>query len=866
MLSMRPGGSLIEVRGDVAAPADGVLRLEAMTTTTDPVRLPTTVVPSAYRLRLEPDLDAASFTGTVEIDVDVVEPTATVVLNAYQLEIAPSVARAADGTSSEGGVTLDEELQRATLSFPSPLTGSHTLALSFAGVLNDELAGFYRSTFEDEEGVTRTIATTQFEMADARRAFPCFDEPAFKATFEVTLVVPDGLAAISNSAPVREEVLPDGRREVTFAPTMRMSTYLVAFVVGPFEQTPPRDVGGVPLTVVYRSGMANLTTFPLDVGEFALRTFEEYFGIPYPGDKVDLVAIPDFAAGAMENLGCVTFREVELLADPATASQNELARIAGVIAHELAHMWFGDLVTMTWWEGLWLNEAFATFMQWWCVDKFKPEWKMWVRFAGERETGMAFDSVHTTRPIEFPVHSPAEAIAMADPLTYQKGSSVLRMLEQYLSPDVFRDGIRHYLRAHSYDNTVTADLWASLEEVSGRPVGEIMTTWIHQGGHPIVSVDGSSLSQRPFVLAPAEGRSAIGERWLVPVLERSLEGGEAAAQLLGETPQPLECAAPVLVNSGGTGVYRTSYAPEQLAAVVGRLDSLSEIERAVLVGDTTALAYAGDRTVADVLAIASKLGTDVEPQVWEFVDRILDFLDRTVTDAERPLLAAKVRTLIGPLFAELGWDPRPGDEERAQVLRATLVRRLGTTGEDEEIRTEAVRRFDERELDGDLAAAVVAIVAGLNRPGDYEEMIRRFKEARDPLEERRYQDGIAAFTDEALIMRAYEEVFDNFRLQDAPMVIFRLVANRVGGLAVWSAMADDWEATVERTPMMLHFMLGIGLIFQVGDLDSVARATKFHHDHVLPAGQPMIEQALEWFAASSRLAARERPILAATLA
>jgi puromycin-sensitive aminopeptidase len=844
------------MRAELAGPGDGA------------DRLPSHVVPSAYRLRFEPDLSRASFAGSAEIDVDVHEPTRAIVLNAYQLELAAAVVHAADGSATEGSATLDEELQQATLLFPSELPpGPYTVTLHFTGVLNDELAGFYRSTFEDERGVTRTIATTQFEMTDARRAFPCFDEPAYKATFDVTLVVPAGLAAFSNSSPTGERLLDGDRREVTFASTMRMSTYLVAFVVGPFEQTAARDVDGVPLTVVHRAGSAHLTTFALDVGEFALRTFREYFGIPYPGDKVDLVGIPDFAAGAMENLGCVTFREAELLVDPARASQNELVRIASVVAHELAHMWFGDLVTMGWWEGLWLNEAFATFMQNVCVDRFRPEWRMWARFAAERELGLTFDSVHTTRPIEFSVRSPAEAIAMADPITYQKGSSVLRMLEQYLSPDVFRDGIRHYLRTHAFGNTVTTDLWSSLEVIAGRPISEVMTTWIHQGGHPVVSVDASSMSQRPFVLAPPEGGSAIGEQWVVPVVARSLDSGETTAQLLRGPSGPLEGAAPVFVNAGGAGVYRTSYASEQLAAVIARMGRLSEVERAVLVGDTTALAFAGHRTVADVLAIASRLDTGlVEPGVWESVDRILDFLDRTVDDAHRPMLAAKAQALMGPLFARLGWDPRTGEDERSQVLRATLIRRLGTTGEDAAVRQEAVRRFDQGELQGDLATSVVTVVAGLNRPGDYEEMMRRFRAAPDPQTERRYQAGIAAFTDPVLIRRAFEEVFESFRSQDAPMVIFQLMANRVAGLAVWSAVAESWEATVERVPPPLQGMVGVGLIRQVGDRDFVARATSFHHSHVLPVGQRLIDQALEWFAASSRLAERERPRLATTLA
>jgi puromycin-sensitive aminopeptidase len=831
----------------------------------DPYRLPTHVVPSAYRLRLEPDLEAARFTGTVEVDVEVLEPTRDVVLNAVALDLADAVIRTTGALVVEGEVSFDAEHDRATISFRDELaTGSYVLSMSFDGVLNDLLVGFYRSTYTDVEGIVRTIATTQFEATDARRAFPCFDEPAFKATFDVTLVVAEDLAAYSNSPVIRETALSGGLREVVFAPTMKMSTYLVAFIVGPFESTSAVDVDGVPLAVVYPRGKGHLTSFALDVGAFALRFFKEYFGVAYPGEKVDLVGIPDFAYGAMENLGCVTFREAELLVDPATASQNELVRIASVIAHELAHMWFGDLVTMAWWEGIWLNEAFATFMQYACCDAYRPDWKMWVRFSTERETGLTIDGLHTTRPIEFPVHSPADAAAMVDPITYQKGGSVLKMLEQYLGEEVFRDGIRHYLAAHAYANTVTRDLWDSLEAVSGQPVGRIMDTWILQGGHPIVTVSDGALSQRPFMYLPPDGPSAIGSSWIVPVLSRPLDDHSLSRQLL-EGPSPLEASEPAIVNAGGTGVYRTSYEPATLAIIAPRLGELSEIERAVLLGDTWALARAGDRSVADLLTLASGLGMEVEPSTWEIVDQMLEFLGRTVADVDRPLLRRKVRSLLGPAFGHFGWETRQGEDERAQIVRATLIRRLGTTGEDDEIRTEASSRFDAGALEGDLADAVVAVVASMNRPGDRDEMLRRFREAKDPQTEERYRAGLTAFADTAMCLQTLKESFDLFRTQDAPFVILRLVANRVGGIAVWEAVTERWDELLARIPPLMQFTLGFGLFFQVADEDFLERAKEFHAAHQLPAGQQRLNQALERLATSTSFAKRERVRLATTL-
>jgi len=830
----------------------------------DPYRLPSIVRPSAYRLRIEPDLDAAAFTGTVEIDIEVLEATEVIVMNAVDLVLEPPVVRGAAGESS-GAVEIDESTERAILTFPAPLDlGSHVLSIGFKGVLNDDLRGFYRSTFTDVEGTAHTIATTQFEATDARRAFPCFDEPAFKATFDVTLVVDGALGAFSNSRIVHEAKLGDGRREVSFAPTMTMSTYLVAFIVGPFEATPPIVVDGVPVAVVFPPGKGHLADFALDVGAFSLHFFKEYFDIPYPGDKVDLVGIPDFAYGAMENLGCVTFREAELLIDPATGSQNQLARIAMVIAHELAHMWFGDLVTMEWWEGLWLNEAFATYMQYVCIDAYKPGWQMWVRFSAEREVGLMIDGLHSTRSIEFPVHAAADAIQMADPITYQKGSSVLKMLETYLGAETFRDGIRRYLRDHAYSNTATGDLWAALEAESNEPVGEIMHSWIYQGGHPIVTVRDGTLSQKPYVLGAPDGPSSIGGPWKVPVRSRPLGGGAADRQLLTE-PAALVTPQPAVVNAGGTGFYRTSYEPAQLAAIVRRLDQLSEIERAVLLQDTWALVRAGDRSVTDMLALASGLGTQVEPSCWDAVDRMLEFLDRAVSSDERALLEDRTRALLGPIFATLGWEPAAGEDERAQVLRATLVRRLGTTGADPAIRAEAASRFDSGVVDGDLADAIVAVVNSMRRPGDFEEMRQRFQDAKDPQTEERYRQGLAGVADEALCLQLLATCLDDFRMQDGPIIIARLEANPIGGRAVWEQVAVRWDELIERIPPPMHIALGLGLTAQVTDSAFAARVAAFHRAHPLDAGQKRIDQALEYLIASARLAERERPTLASTL-
>ena len=540
-------------------------------------RLPTTVVPSRYDLRLEPDLDKATFSGEETVTVEVREPVTEIVLNAAELRIESAVMEDASGALVEGSVALDEPAERARILFPAPIApGPWRLRLRFTGILNDRLHGFYRSSYKDAAGVAHTIAATQFEATDARRAFPCWDEPAAKAVFGVTLVVPEGLAAISNTAVVSESPAGPGRRAVTFADSIRMSTYLVAFVVGELEATPPVMVGKTPLRIWCVPGKTHLARVAQQIGAFSLEFFEQYYGLPYPGDKLDLLAIPDFAAGAMENLGAVTFRETALLVDEAAASHTEIERVADVVAHEVAHMWFGDLVTMLWWNGIWLNEAFATFMELLAVDAWKPEWKRWVTFGVSRAAAMGVDGLVNTRPIEFEVKAPKDCEAMFDLLTYEKGASVLRMLEQHIGPDVFRDGVRLYLERHQFGNAETTDLWKALGDASRQPIPEVMDGWIFHPGYPLVRVEadgqGLRLSQRRFTYL---GEDAAG-RWRIPIVLRAwVKRGiiEKHVLLDGDdllVPLP---AAPewAIVNAGGHGFYRVGYARAPPEEALGRL-------------------------------------------------------------------------------------------------------------------------------------------------------------------------------------------------------------------------------------------------------------------------------------------------------
>ena len=596
-----------------------------------------------------------------------------------------------------------------------------------------------------------------------------------------------------------------------------MSTYLVAFIVGPLEVTEPIDVAGTPLRLLCPPGKLHLTTFGLEVAEFSLRYLADYFDLPYPGDSMDLVAIPDFAFGAMENLGCVTFRETLLLADPEHATQGELQNVVDVIAHELAHMWFGDLVTMKWWNGIWLNEAFATFMELKVTDAFRPEWERWVSFGLARSTAFDTDALQTTRPIEYPVVSPADAEGMFDVLTYEKGAAVVRMLEQYLGEEEFRAGIRKYMANHQYGNTETTDLWDAIEEATGEPVRRIMDSWIFQGGHPIVSVDvrddGRQLhfSQERFQYLLDESDDT---RWAIPLQIRyALESGEvvrATALLDGDTldldlPEP---ARWVVANAEGHGFYRVrASAPVREALVAQAQDVLSDVERYGLVDDTWASVLAGTTCVDDFLTLADGFTGETDVSVWRRLLAGLDQVDRLVDGAAREDLQARVRALVRPALERLGWEERPDDADRDRELRGALIGALANLGADPEARAARARSCStstaptppaSRPTSPPRSVRATAAMAGA---AEIDTIIERFQNGDTPQEELRFLYALAEVRDPEQMARVLElAMTPAVRTQNAPFLIGSCIANRDNGAQAWKLVHERWDEMNERFP------------------------------------------------------------------
>ena len=841
-------------------------------------RLPTTVVPKRYDLRLEPDLGAATFSGEAVITVDVETTLTEIVLNAAELQIQSASVARGGGVPIHGSITMDEAAERARLVFPAAIApGEWRLTLRFTGTLNDRLHGFYRSTYKDAAGQPHTIAATQFEATDARRGFPCWDEPAFKAVFGVTLVVAGSLAAVSNTAVVREEPLGDGRKLVAFADSIRMSTYLVAFVVGELEATEAVMVGQTPLRVWCVPGKKHLARFALEIGAFSLDFFERYYGLPYPGDKVDLLAIPDFAAGAMENLGAITFRENALLVDEAAASHSELERIADVVAHEVAHMWFGDLVTMTWWNGIWLNEAFATFMELVAVDAWKPEWKRWVTFGVSRAAAMAVDGLVATRPIEFEVRNPHDCVAMFDLLTYEKGASVLRMLEQHLGADVFRDGVRLYLERHRYANAETTDLWKALGDAARQPIPAVMDGWIFKPGYPLITVEpdgtGLKVSQRRF--SYLGGEADAGQRWRIPVVLRAsvkhgyierrllLDGDAAAVALPAQADW-------VVGNSGGTGFYRVRYAPALLKKLAGAVARIAPIERFNLLSDSFALVQAGLMPAVDFLDLTARFTAETDRNVWTALTSSLAYVNRVIADGQRGALEALVRHRVAAAAALIGWEPQEEETELDRQLRGDLLRALGTLGNDPAVQARArvayaLYREDEGSLDANVLPAVIAILAASGGEGEYAEFRDRFKRARTPQEEQRYLYALAGFRQPDLLRQTLEMTLNGeVRSQDAPFLIRALLTSVDARGLAWDFVKGHWEAMARQYPESAYRRMYEGVPALVSPAwEQDVRA--FFADNKIDLGGRTLQQYLEQLRVAVSFQQREAEALAAYL-
>ena len=836
-------------------------------------RLPTTVIPTHYALVLAPDLKAATFSGVESIDVDVRQSTQTITLNAIELSFQ-SVAIVSGGSRQTGTVNLDPGKQQATVAFPATVpAGPATLQIRFTGILNNELRGFYLSRTN-----RRNYAVTQFESTDARRAFPCFDEPAFKATFDISLVIDAGDTAISDTAIVSDTPGPGaGRHTLRFGPTPKMSTYLVAFLVGDF-QCAAGEQDGVALRVCSTPDKVALAPYALDVAQFVLHYYDNYFGIHYPLKKLDLIAIPDFEAGAMENFGAITFREDLLLLDPNTAAIGEKREAALVIAHEMAHQWFGDLVTMQWWDNIWLNEGFATWMEKKPVAAMHPEWNIPELVARDEQRTMDVDAQPTTRPIRAKAATPEEINQMFDSIAYGKAGDVLLMLENYLGEETFRKGVHAYLAAHEYGNATAEDFWDAQTATSHKPVDQIMESLVAQPGVPVltfgVPAEGVvSVEQQRFFLSPAITPDPA-QKWTLPVCFKAADPPADCRLLTPDTPElPIPQAPLFFANAGGEGYYRAAYAPRQYAALVAEVEtSLTPAERISLAGDEWAQVRANKATVGDYLDLVSALRSDRSTDVFRSAaNSIASIRDQVAaTKEEHDELAAWVRRTFAAEYKELG-SPAPGEPPNTTELRARMFSLLGDEGDDPEVLDQAREiagkyLANPASVDPTLAQSALALAAKHGDAALFDRLQKVYETSADPGQRDDALNLLVEFRDPVLLERGLEyAVSSKVRNQDSAEQLadaLRIPENRA---ATWSFVKTHWDRVqAEFTTFMGADLVGHSDAFCTTEARDDVKS--FYAAHPVAASDVALRHALEHIDGCIELRRMQEPNLQKWLA
>jgi puromycin-sensitive aminopeptidase len=832
-------------------------------------RLPLDVRPLGYDAILSVDVEGRSFRGELTISLQLARRTAELVLHAVGLEVSSAVAEAG-GDAQTAAVTPVAASETLRLTFARPLpAGPIKLRLAWSGRFCDGLRGLYLAG--------PGLAATQFEAADARRVFPCLDEPGFKAPWRLTVEAPAAAVVLANGA--AESVEPAGdRRRHRFAETPPLPTYLVALVVGPLASGPADQVRGV-LTRTWASPeKGSLLGFGQEVAGAALPRLEDYFGLPYAFGKLDQVGLPEFEAGAMENAGLITYREVALLLDPATASLAQRKRIAEVVTHELAHQWFGNLVTMTWWDDLWLNEAFATWIAFLVVDDWKPDWRVWLEFDHGKASALALDALRSTHPVHAPVRTVAEAAEAFDLITYQKGGAVLRMLEGYLGRETFRDGIRRYMRRHARGNAVAADLWRALGDSSGEPVLELAEAWIDSPGFPMVSasLDGPTLKlwQRRFFSRPGdEDREA---RWPVPLVLRYAIGGQVRERRLvlrgAAESVTLEGAPDWLVaNAGATGFYRVALDLTLRERLARHLDQLAPAERVSLLADEWALVRCGERPLEAWLTLALAFAGEGDHAVLdELVARLSAIDHRLVTAEDRPRLAALVRERYDAAWRLAGWVAAAGEGDTDRLRRAALLRAVGVLGRDEEVIAEATARLElfaggeQGALEPNLVDAVVTLAARGGDAGRWERFRARFEREVDPAWRRRWLLSLAAFEDQALVERSLALLFgDGVPLQDWASFAATLLGNRAARAPAWARLRSEWPqvtAKLANAPMLWRRVVEATELLTTRQ--ELEEARGFFASQPVEPVKAAVAQTLERLGEDVELAERAGPALA----
>ncbi|HEY8823406.1 MAG TPA: M1 family metallopeptidase [Candidatus Limnocylindria bacterium] len=836
-------------------------------------RLSKDVLPSRYELRFELEFDAWSSTGWERIGLRSSRASREITLHAIELDI---VAATIDAKNKLERAELDPESETATLRFASEIpAGEHVLEISWKGGIRDSLRGLYRSLRGEER-----YAATQFEAADARRAFPCFDEPEFKARFSLELIHPAGNAAIGNMPITSQEAVDERRTRTRFRETPKISSYLVAFTVGPYEFTPSATTpSGIPVRVCLPPGLAEQGIYARDAHVRSVEWLQDYTAIPYPYIKVDAIGIPDFEAGAMENPGAITYRTRLLAADDRNASIQTLKGIFSTAAHELTHMWWGDLVTMRWWTDLWLNESFASFVGEKATAALNPEWRYWRDFVADNTSAFNLDALASTHPISVEAKSAEEASQRFDAISYTKGAAVLRMIEGYLGDETFREGVRIYLKRHAEANASADDFWRALDGASGQDVTAIANAWIKEPGHPLVHISAKQtagaleLELRQERYFSDSSAKPTGQVWPVPMVVKygTAEGIREQRFVLRRDRETvrLEGAKWFFPNAGGRGFYRFAFA----SAVEGDLldqgvAQLSAEERLALLDDLWALVRHGKATLATFLHRVETLRGEQDRAVLASIADALTWLaNYAVRDATERPFARLVEDLFRPILDATGWRPADGEDSDVREKRTRAIGMLGLYARSDDVRAEAQRlvraHLDNGErLHPDVAGTVVAVAATIGDARLWDRYVARMQQAQaaDAQEEARFRQGLVFFEDSALARRTAEAVFSPLiRVQDRGIMLIPMLQFRRTRPIAWEVVKGHWDADVANAdvaPLLKQSM--VNAVSQLAQRGLADEAAAFLEQKRTPDVAETVAQALERLrvntAAAERLA------------
>jgi aminopeptidase N len=840
-------------------------------------RLPSTVTPVHYDITVAPRLAEATFAGNVTIRLRLASPASAISLNAAEITFGSASITAA-GRTQKAEVVLDAAKEQATFRVPAAVpAGEAELTIAYEGILNDDLRGLYLSKANN-----RRYAVTQLEATDARRMFPSFDEPAFKATFALTAIIDEKDHAISNGAVLSDTPGPaPGKHTVKFETTPKMSTYLVALAVGDFECN-GGSVDGIPVRICSTPDKKQLTGFALESTQKIVEYLNRYYSIKYPFKKLDIVAVPDFAAGAMENTAAIFYRETLLLATP-DASVGVRKNIAAVLAHEIAHQWFGNLVTMQWWDDIWLNEGFANWMMSKPLKAWRPDWTMELDEVQDNHTAMNLDSLRATRSIRSKAATPAEISELFDPIAYEKGAAVLRMLEQWVGEQDFQKGVNAYLEKFKYGNARAEDFWGTLTAATGKPVDRVMATFVDQPGVPLIAIDlecGTSgaratLSQERYFRDPTQATpSAAKQLWQIPVCLKS-SAGDTRCELLREKRQEVSfdgCPAWVMGNAGARGYYRAVSSPDMVRTMAEKVTMLAPAERMAVLSDEWALVRAGRHDVGTFLDLASGFREERTSSVMGTLTTLLATIgDDFTTDATRQSYRGWLGRFIAPALADAGLPGRPKDDDETKALRASVVGLAGGTARVPEVlataRTLVLQEFEKPgSVEPTLLAVLINLAAVDGDAALYDRYLAKSKAATEPEQRYRYLFALTSFGDPALVRRTMDlTLSEAVRSQDAKNVIARLLANRDSQRLAWQLVRERWAELQKKTGEFVGNTVIVSALSAFCDAATADEIKTFFSTHKVPDAERTLQQSLERIHSCARSAAVQGPKLAAWL-